>query len=312
MFLRTVLLFLSFFSLHTLATASPDGPLTDVENHYADSNGVTIHFVRKGQGHPVLMIHGFPDYWYSWRHQIEGLSDEFQTIAMDQRGYNLSGQPTGVDNYSMEFLVQDVLSVLDALEIEQATIVGHDWGGAVAWQVAMLAPNRVANLIVLNLPHPDGLARELKTNLVQQQNSGYAEKFINGQSTDPDIFFGGPMNATTLAGWVREPTARLKYIEAFKRSNLAGMLNFYKANYPDRGQEVQNATVTSPRVKSPVLIFHGLEDQALHSDGLNNTWDWIDADLSILTIPNAGHFVQHDASEMVTDTMRSWIKARTK
>ena len=90
------------------------------------------------------------------------------------------------------------------------------------------------------------------------------------------------------------------------------MLNFYKANYPDRGQEEQNATVTSPRVKSPVLIFHGLKDQALHSDGLNNTWDWIDADLSILTIPNAGHFVQHDASEMVTDTMRSWIKARTK
>ena len=65
-------------------------------------------------------------------------------------------------------------------------------------------------------------------------------------------------------------------------------------------------------MKSPVLIFHGLKDQALHSDGLNNTWDWIDADLSILTIPNAGHFVQHDASEMVTDTMRSWIKARTK
>ena len=90
------------------------------------------------------------------------------------------------------------------------------------------------------------------------------------------------------------------------------MLNFYKANYPDRGQEVQNSTFTSPRVKSSVLIFHGLEDQALHSDGLNNTWDWIDADLSILTIPNAGHFVQHDASEMVTDTMRSWIKARTK
>ena len=90
------------------------------------------------------------------------------------------------------------------------------------------------------------------------------------------------------------------------------MLNFYKANYPDRGQKVQNATFTSPRVKSPVLIFHGLEDQALHSDGLNNTWDWIDADLSILTIPNAGHFVQHDASEMVTGTMRSWIKARTK
>ena len=114
------------------AIVSAYGDVWDEVSHgYADNNGVKIHYATTGTGPLVIMIHGFPDYWYSWRHQIEGLSKEFQTIAIDQRGYNLSGQPAGVKNYSMEFLVRDVLAVLDKLEIEKATVVGHDWGGIV-------------------------------------------------------------------------------------------------------------------------------------------------------------------------------------
>ena len=120
------------------------------------------------------------------------------------------------------------------------------------------------------------------------------------------------MNSQSLSGWVRNPQAREKYIEAFNRSNFAGMLNFYKANYPQGADQSQEATQMTPRIKSSVLLFHGLEDQALHSDALNNTWDWIDADLSIVTIPNAGHFVQQDAAELVTKTMHYWIRTRTK
>ena len=312
MSLRTGQIFLLHLFLFTLAITIAAEAGANIKHGYADNNGVKIHFISKGEGHPVLMIHGFPDYWYSWRHQIEGLSKEFLTIAIDQRGYNLSGQPAGIENYSMEFLVRDVLAVLDKLEIEKATIVGHDWGGAVAWQVAMRFPERVTNLIILNLPHPNGLERELGKNPVQQRNSSYARKFIAGQATDPDIFFGGPMNSQSLSGWVSNPQAREKYIEAFNRSDFAGMLNFYKANYPQGSDQNQEVIQITPRIKSSVLLFHGLEDQALHSDALNNTWDWIDADLSIVTIPNAGHFVQQDAAELVTKTMHHWIRTRTK
>ena len=161
MSLRKSPIFLLYVFLFTLAITIATQAGAKIKHDYADNNGVKIHFISKGEGHPVLMIHGFPDYWYSWRHQIEGLSKEFLTIAIDQRGYNLSGQPAGIENYSMEFLVRDVLAVLDKLEIEKATIVGHDWGGAVAWQVAMQFPERVTNLIILNLPHPNGLEREL-------------------------------------------------------------------------------------------------------------------------------------------------------
>ena len=108
------------------------------------------------------MIHGFPDFWYSWRHQMAALSGQFQVVAIDQRGYNLSDKPKGVESYDMRLLVGDVAAVIRHLGRERATIVGHDWGGMVAWQFAMNLPQMTQNLVILNLPHPNGLLRELR------------------------------------------------------------------------------------------------------------------------------------------------------
>jgi pimeloyl-ACP methyl ester carboxylesterase len=117
------------------------------------------------------------------------------------------------------------------------------------------------------------------------------------------------MTAETLAGWVRDPAARVHYVEAFERSDFDAMLAYYKQNYPPPGPGRAPAAIAPPLDKQ-VLIFHGLEDTALHSDGLNNTWDWIEQDLTIVTVPGAGHFVQQDAPELVTSTMRWWLLAR--
>ena len=180
-----------------------------------------------------------------------------------------------------------------------------------AWQVAFNLPQMVDNLVILNLPHPSGMAREMAINEEQQKNSGYARKFIAGSPTDPDIMFGGPMTAETLSGWVRDDDERKHYVEAFKRSSFTGMLNFYKANYPSADNDSPVASISaSPRLPMPVLIFHGLKDTALHSDGLNNTWDWVDNDVTIVTAPNAGHFVQQDAAELVSQTMQWWLSNR--
>lgn len=282
----------------------------DAESGYAQSGDVKIHYATVGEGPLVVMIHGFPDMWYSWRHQMEGLKDNFKVVAIDQRGYNLSDAPSGEENYAMRFLVQDVAAVVRHFGQEKAIIVGHDWGGAVAWQVAFALPQMVDKLIILNLPHPASMGREMANNAEQQQNSGYARAFIAGKATDSDIFFGGPMTPQSLSGWVTDPAAKPRYIEAFSRSNFDAMLSYYKQNYPSGATANTAPPPAPPQLKMPVLIFHGLEDTALHSDGLNNTWDWIDADTTIVTAPGAGHFVQQDAAELVTSTMKWWLLAR--
>jgi pimeloyl-ACP methyl ester carboxylesterase len=269
-----------------------------VTHGYADSNGVKIHYASLGQGPLIVMIHGFPDFWYTWRDQMEALSDKYQCVAIDQRGYNLSDKPKGVENYDVRLLVGDVLAVIKALGREKAIIVGHDWGGLVAWQVALNMPQVTEKLIILNLPHPRGLNHELATNPAQQKASAYARNFQKPEAA-------AALKPEQLVFWVKDPEARKKYLEAFQRSDMEAMLNYYKRNYP-REPYVED---TSPVVKTkmPVLMIHGLGDTALLSGALNNTWDWMGQDLTLVTIPGAGHFVQQDASELVSKSMRMWL-----
>ena len=284
-----------------------------VTHGYAVSEGgVKIHYATVGKGPLVVMIHGFPDFWYTWRRQMEVLSAEYQVVAIDQRGYNLSDKPAGVENYDMKLLVGDVAAVIKHLKQDKATIVGHDWGGMVAWQFAMNLPQMTSNLVILNLPHPNGLFRELKSNPEQIKNSEYARTFQRLTPKDPEVFFGVPMTAENMSGWVRDPEARKRYIEAFQRSDFDAMLNYYKRNYPQTAGAEAPAPPEFPKVKAPVLMFHGLNDQALHKDALSGTWNWVEKDLTIVTIPGAGHFVQQDAADFVATTMKGWLATRTR
>jgi epoxide hydrolase 4 len=270
-----------------------------VEHGYADSGGVKIHYAALGRGPLIVMIHGFPDFWYTWRNQMEDLSKNYRVVAMDLRGYNLSDKPKGVENYDLKLLVGDVLAVIHHLGQQQAIVVGHDWGGAIAWTVAMNAPDAVERLVILNLPHPRGLLRELANNPQQQQNSQYARNF-----QQPDA--ASKLTAEGLAGWVKDAAAKPKYIEAFRRSDFEAMLNYYKRNYPRPPYELPEGW--SGKVKAPVLMIHGLKDTALLPGALNGTWEWLEKDLTLVTVPGAGHFVQQDASDFVTHTIRAWLQ----
>jgi len=269
-----------------------------VQHDYADSNGVKIHYASLGTGPLVVMIHGFPDYWYTWRHQMEGLADRFQVVAIDQRGYNLSDKPKGVENYDVRLLIADVMAVVRHLGKQSAIIVGHDWGGIVSWQLAMNAPQFVEKLVILNLPHPRGLSRELAHNPQQQQNSAYARRFQTEGSEKA-------LTAEGLAGWVQDPAAKTKYIEAFGRSDFTAMLNYYRRNYPR--EPYTEDTSPLKKVQCPVLMIHGLKDTALLPGALNNTWEYVEKDLTLVTVPSAGHFVQADEPELVTKTIRNWL-----
>jgi len=265
---------------------------------FADSNGVKIHYVSTGKGPLLIMLHGFPDYWYTWRDQMPILAKHFQVVALDLRGYNKSDKPEGIENYSVEMLVGDVEAVAKHFKSEKAVIVGHDWGGVIAWSFAMTHPKMTDRLIILNLPHPKGLIRELVNNPQQQKNSAYARTF-----QQPDAH--KKLTPETLAFWVKEPQARKHYVEAFKRSSIEGMLNYYKANYP---REPYKDDKDFPKVNCPVLMIHGLEDQYLLPGALNDTWKWLEKDLTLVTVPKAGHFVHRDATEVVNKAMLRWLR----
>lgn len=270
-----------------------------VTHHFAENEGVKIHYTSIGKGPLIVLIHGFPDFWYTWRQQMIPLSEAgFQVVAIDQRGYNRSDKPEGVDNYAMSLLVEDLSAVIRANGRKKAIIGGHDWGGAVAWTLAMSKPQLVEKLMILNLPHPRGLARELAENPEQQKNSAYARNF---QNRDAHL----TLTAEALSGWVKDTKARQHYLKAFERSDFNAMLHYYRKNYPRPPYRKPEGPVA--KVDCPVLMIHGLEDEALLAGALNNTWEWLNKDLTLVTVPGAGHFVQQDAPDLVTRSMLMWL-----
>ena len=270
-----------------------------VSHHYADNDGVKIHYTKAGDKGPlVVMIHGFPDFWFSWNEQIKALQSTHRVVAMDLRGYNRSDKPKGLEPYAMPMLVSDVAAVIRDTGESKAVIVGHDWGGMVAWRFAMANSAMTDRLIVLNLPHPKGLSRELAKNPDQQRNSQYARNFQKPGAHEK-------LSAEGLTSWVKGDAKRAKYIEAMKRSDFEAMLNYYKRNYPR--PPYREDTSEPVRLNMPVLLIHGLEDKALLHGALNRTWEWLDGDLTLVTVPGAGHFVHHDKPEFISRTLKMWL-----
>src|SRR4051812_39558789 len=169
--LRAALAILAGLLLASPAAAKP-------QDRYALNGAVKIHYVVEGKGPLVVMIHGFPDYWATWKPLMAELTAAgYRTAALDNRGYNLSDKPQGEAAYAMPNLVGDVAAVIKAEGQKDAIVIGHDWGGAIAWNGAMSRPDVVNRLVIMSVPPPAGMARELATNKAQQEGSNYARNF---------------------------------------------------------------------------------------------------------------------------------------
>jgi pimeloyl-ACP methyl ester carboxylesterase len=227
------------------------------------------------------------------------LAHGYRVAALDLRGYNLSDKPKGVEEYNILALASDVAAVVRDIGAERAIIVGHDWGGGIAWTFAALYPELTERLVVLQTPHPRGLLRELRTNPLQQEASGYARAF---QEDGAYLLF----SPEQLAAWVSDPIARARYVEAFRRSDIEAMFNYYKANYPREPYD----DIPIPNIKAPVLIIHGLADPFLLPSGHDGTWQWVDAQVTLVTVPGVNHFIEQEASGLVTRTIRDWLRGR--
>jgi pimeloyl-ACP methyl ester carboxylesterase len=302
--MKFVFVFVVWAAVLASSVSGQDDVFEKVTHHFADNDGVKIHYVSLGKGPLLVMLHGFPDFWYTWRHQISDLSRDYTVVAVDLRGYNKSDKPKGVDQYTMSVLMKDIIAVIDDTGEEKATLIANDWGGAIAWQLATYYPNRVERLVACNIPHPAAMQSYLADN---PQTGQYAQDFKKP----------GAEKSLTAEGLVGLHTGlsvvdQSRYLEAFQNSSFEGMLNYYRANYPAPPKKGTSTAVPAPtvrpaKIKCPVLMIYGMKDKALPVGMLNNTWDYVDNEVTILTIPDAGHFVQQDASAKVNKMIRLWL-----
>jgi epoxide hydrolase 4 len=280
--------------------------------HREAALGVRLHYVEAGDGPPVVLLHGFPECWYCWRHQIGPLADAgFRVLAPDQRGYNDSDKPRGVRNYRLSLLVQDVVGLIRHAGAERAAVVGHDWGGVLAWVVAMAHPEVVDRLAVLNAPHPLAYRREL-ANPAQLLRSWYV------------LFFQLPWLPERLLSargyrFVREALTRQAgrpgaftpeevrlYQEAMARPGaLTAALNYYRA-LPRFWGEALRAERT---VNAPTLVIWGERDPYLGVGMTRGLERWV-PNVRVERLPDVSHAVQNEAPERVNELLVEFLNER--
>ena len=276
------------------------------QHEYITTNGIRLHYVTQGEGPLMLMLHGFPEFWYSWRHLIPEFAKDYKVVALDLRGYNESDKPQQQSAYVMSEFVKDVEGVIKGLGYDRCVLVGHDWGGAIAWNFAYAHPEMLERLIVLNMPHPAKFADGLRTPQ-QLLRSSYAFFFqlpvlpeLLIQSSDygaiESAFKGMAVNKTAITQ---------ADIEAYKdaasrRGALTAMLNYYRNAFPS--MTLRDWSV----LQVPTLMIWGEEDTALGKELTYGTEKYV-RDFQIRYIPNCSHWVQQEQPELVNRYMREFL-----
>jgi len=282
----------------------------ELEHSYIETNGIKLHVVQAGpkSGVPVVLLHGFPEFWYGWRHQIPALVEAgCRVIVPDQRGYNLSDKPNGVKSYGVFTLVNDIIGLIDALGYEKVNLVGHDWGAITAWTLANKYPERLQRLSIMNAPHPAVMKRFLQRDLEQLRRSWYVFFFQlpwipeagmrqdNWRGAERALRGSGKINSFTNEDIV-------KYKEAWSQPDaMTSMINWYRASL-----RYQLPMLKAPRIKVPTLMMWGMKDFALSHRMARPSMDYVDEG-NLILFPEATHWVQHDAAEEVNHYLIDFI-----
>ncbi|HYE25982.1 MAG TPA: alpha/beta fold hydrolase [Clostridia bacterium] len=273
---------------------------------------VRLHAMVAGpaDGPLVLLLHGFPEFWYSWRHQIPALASAgFRVIAPDQRGYNLSDKPGELRAYTRERLAADVIGIADRLGRQRFALVGHDWGGIVAWEVASRFSGRVERIAIVNAPHPDVFGQYARRHLSQMLKSWYIlffqvpglpEKLLSRRE------FAGlrrMLLSTSLPGTFSPQDIAL-YREAWSRSGaLTAMIHWYRAN----ARRTATA-VTTPRIPCPTLLLWGEKDPALNAELARESLKVCDSG-SVRMFPDATHWLHQEFPQEVNGELLRFLRA---
>jgi pimeloyl-ACP methyl ester carboxylesterase len=280
------------------------------QHKFIITNGIQLHYVTQGEGPLMLMLHGFPEFWYSWRHQIPEFAKDHKVVAIDLRGYNDSDKPPDTADYRMSELLLDVEGVIQGLGYDRCVLVGHDWGGAIAWNFAYAHPAMVERLIVLNLPHPAKFVAGLRT---PQQLLRSSYIFFFQIPWLPELLLQmsdyQPIATALTSMAVDKAAFTTADLEAYrdaasKRGALTAMLNYYRSNF----FQPELAGRTQGILKVPTLLIWGEADTALGKELTYGTEDYVE-DLTLRYIPNCSHWVQQEQPQLVNQYMREFLNS---
>jgi pimeloyl-ACP methyl ester carboxylesterase len=281
------------------------------EEVFFEHEGIRLHAIVSGPkaGPVVLLLHGFPEFWYGWRKQIGPLAGAgFRVVALDQRGYNLSSKPAAVSDYALSSLTRDVISVADQLGCKRFYLAGHDWGAAVAWTVALQYPERLHKLAILNVPHPAVMIRTLRTNPRQWLRSWYMLFFqlpwLPETAFSAYDFYVG---AHSLMGSSRPGAFTVEDLGCYRAAwsqpgAIRGGINWYRA-FARRGPAIGD-----PHVHTPTRILWGKQDSFLLAAMAEDSLQYCDS-AELTFFPDATHWLHHEEPERVNKLMIEFFRA---
>ena len=273
--------------------------------------GVGLHAVRTGHrdGPPIVLLHGFPEFWYGWRHQIGPLAAAgFNVVALDQRGYNTSDKPPHVRDYNLDRLVADVDSVIVSLGVDRAAVVGHDWGGIVAWWLAATRPERVSRLVILNAPHPAVMRRALRTDPLQMLRSWYAFFMQIPRLTEWMSRLGNWHGTTRALRQSSRPGTFTDedfahYRQAWSQPGaFTAMVNWYRA-----AMRSPPHPWADPRVHVPTLVLWGGRDKFIRRKYAEKSVAMCD-DGRLELFADATHWIQHEEAGRVNERILDFLR----
>lgn len=282
------------------------------EEGFIETNGIRLHYVSQGSGKLVLLLHGFPEFWYSWRHQLPFLARKFRAVAPDLRGYNTSDKPDGVKSYYIDNLVLDVRGLVDSFGADKAVIISHDWGGVIAWDLAARYPEVVDKLVVMNAPHPEAFMREIFRNPRQLLSSWYIFMFqIPGLAEWYIRRDNFKQLDAVFKGWVyRKDTFSDEDMKKFKEAMgrpgaLTAAVNYYRAllRNPSGFKRLKNF----PVIEVPTLLIWAEKDRALTKDLTYNLDEFFSAPFYVKYVPDCSHWVQQEQPEIVNTYLGEFL-----
>ncbi len=279
-----------------------------MQHNYLETNGIRLHYVSEGEGPLMLFLHGFPECWYSWRHQLSEFGKDYKAVAIDLRGYNESDKPKEKSAYALSELIADVRGTIRALGYEKCVLVGHDWGGAIAWSFAYAYPAMVERLIVLNLPHPAKFAEGLRTPqqllrswyvalfqlpvlpelLLKSNNYAAIRSVFRDQAVNPEAFTEADLDRLVAA--------------AAKPGALTAMLNYYRNIFQSEGF----LNKQWGELAVPTLMIWGEKDAALGKELTYGTEQYVKT-FEIQYIPDCSHWVQQEQPALVNQYIRDFL-----
>ncbi len=292
-------------------------PVEDAwRERFLDVGEVKLHAIEAGPAGPedgplAILLHGFPEFWYGWRRQIAPLAAAgYRVLVPDQRGYNLSDKPRGVTAYGLDRLADDVVGLVEAAGRERALLVGHDWGGAVAWWTAIRHPERIEKLAVLNMPHPRVMERFVRQDPAQRKRSAYIFLFQlpwlpeRRMAADDFASPAAALAKTSRPGTFSEDELA-RYRAAWSQPGAVhAMIQWYRAALRARPRRPE-----STRVRVPTLLVWGTKDRFLGSEMAGPSIERCD-DGRLVLVEEAGHWVQHEEPERVNRLLLDFFAAR--